>query len=55
MCKNKILKKSFLLMLSSLFVRCIEHNASLKNYPDVNSLAQERLFLLKYPLVHSNV
>ena len=51
MYEKKIVKKSILLMLSTLFVGCVGNNASVKNYPEVNSLAQERLFLRDKPFV----
>ena len=53
--EKKIVKKSVLLMLSSLLFGCVGSNTSLKNYPEVNSLAQERLFLRDKPFVRSNI
>ena len=53
--EKKIVKKSVLLMLSSLLFGCVGSNTSLKSYPEVNSLAQERLFLRDKPFVRSNI
>ena len=53
--ETKIVKKSILLMLWSLLVGCSGTNTPVNNYLEVNSLSQERLFLIKKPLVFSHV
>ena len=55
MYKNKIVKRSIFLILSTLFLGCVTNNGSVTNYPTVNSLAQERLFLRDKPFVKNDV